>query len=129
MLLEILFALVFALFFTWLFGFTMRNQGPWNSLWTFFLIVFLGTWSASFWLTNSGPLFWEVSWVPLFVFALILSLFLAALTPITKRTGKHQHKHEPVAPDEPAGAALAFFWLIGVLFFFSILIGIIGRLN
>lgn len=117
MLADLVLALLIALAFVLIFGAGFRRAGPWESLWSFFLVVFLAALALGAWVEPVGPVAWGVAWVPLLVGAFFVALLLAAATPIARRP--------PAAGVEPrAGEAVAagvFLWmlLLGLLLVFG----------
>lgn len=136
---EIISALILALLFTMVFSLGFRNRGPWGSFWTFFLILFLSIWAASFWVSPAGPVYWGIAWVPLFFVGLLLALLLAAAIPPSRpvRRAKRMNAVKPhpnpdpdmddariTTDEEPALIALsAFFWIMLVVLAVAVIIG------
>ena len=103
------------LLFTSVFFYGFRRSGPWDSFWTFLVVLFLGLMFASVWIDPIGPLWSYVAWVDLLVFGLFLALLLAAAGPSRPR---RLRSTEPVPRTEgppPGSAAIAigaFFWTL-----------------
>ena len=112
-----------------LFAKAFKIRGPWGSVWTFFLIAFLGVWAFSIWVTTwePGPL--GVRWIPSFIIGLVIVLLLAAAVPPGPYpTSRPASMPEAGGLPEERKGALAmglFFW--GALLVLAIVI-IIGLL-
>lgn len=122
-LVEVLVIFFITLFITFIFSAGFKYRGPWGALWLFFLIVFLGTWTAQLWLSPIGPTLWEIAWIQLAFVAITFAILLAAASPSTNR-------RKEASPDSPANAVAAstisvFFWIL--LFIF--LVAIVGGYN
>ena len=116
-------AILVALLFTIIFSYGFRNRGPWGNVWTFFLILFLAVWAASFWIEPVGPYWGDITWIPLIFLGLIIALILAAATPSERPVSAAEE--EKAGPPEPAVAIVGvFFWLLLVVFVAAIIIGI-----
>jgi hypothetical protein len=115
--------MVLAVSITAFYRLIFQTQGPWNNLFLFFTIIFLGVWAASFWFNGIGPVLWEISWLPLLMFSFILGLILTIFTPVKAQKRSTRNFWSYFEPDEPAGAAIAVFWLITILLVFSIILG------
>jgi hypothetical protein len=79
--LDILFVMLSAIVIGSLFFFVFKTVGPWGSFWTFILILILVGLAAATWVRPFGPIYWNISWVPVLFVIVLFSLFLAALTP------------------------------------------------
>lgn len=100
--------------------FSLFSRRPMRSLWVFFIIIFLATWTGQLWITPFGPVGWGVAWLPLFLVALFFSfLIFSLLPPVPKPVTKTEKQTEE-------GAALAFgilFWVMVILLLASIITG------
>ena len=113
-----------------LFYYVFKTAGPWGRFWSFVLILILAGIAAAAWIPPLGPVYWDVSWVPVLIVILLFALFLAAATP---PRGK-----EKVPPEEHPGPRQyasevvvlnTFFWVFVVLLFIAALFGIIVSLG
>ncbi len=126
-LVDVLFALVFALLLTGIFTAAFRRRGPWDIWWGFLLIIFLGIWAAGLWITPLpfGPTWLTLSWLPALIVGVFLALLLAAATPPqppraprTRRTATRGGEIE-----ETTLIALdVFFWVLVVGLVVSIIL-------
>jgi hypothetical protein len=120
---DILLAVGIAAVLTLVFALGLRRRGPWSSILLFFLVVFLGAWTASVWIPPIGPPMFGVFWVSPLLVALILALLLAAAFPARPRRTRReeinlQKKEVPVVVRIDA-----FFIILLVVFAAVILIG------
>jgi hypothetical protein len=76
--LNLLFAFLFGLLITIVFSAGFNRKGPWNNIFTFFIIVFLATWAGGIWVLPFGPALFGVSWLPYLFISLAAGLILAA---------------------------------------------------
>ena len=133
---EIISSLFLAMLLTLIFSFGFRNRGPWGSIWSFFIILFLGIWAASFWIIPAGPVYGGIAWLPLLMVGLVLALLLAAAIPSSRsvRQPNRVKPHPNPVPDwdearvgtdeEPVLVALsAFFWIALTLLVVVVIIG------
>lgn len=120
---EIVGAIVVAIILTLLFFYGLSARGPWGSLWSFFLVILLTVWAASFWVEPVGPAYGGIAWVPLFFIGLIFALLLAAI-PTTDQKGRSRLRSDvigdvPEEEEREAKTAIAIstmFWVfIGLL--------------
>lgn len=110
--------------------FFLGKRGPWGSIWTFFLVLFLTLWTVSIYVAPIGPVYWGIAWIPLAIAGLIVTALLIAAMP-----------HADYAPDESdvniAGTngqsnrsssrgAGKFFWVLIILFVMAIMIGMVN---
>lgn len=123
-LMEALLALVMALLFTAVFALGFRRRGPWSSVLTFFLIVFLAAWAGSLWLSPAGPVFLGIYWLPIIMAALFFALLLSAMAPPRPPTQKVETISQ-VKEEERAIRRVydAFFWTLLVGFVAIIILG------
>lgn len=79
---ELAIVLIVTLVVGFLFAFLLRRTGPWPRLIWFFILLFLGTWAVGVWARPFGPAIWGVDWVPFVVGAMVIAMFLAAVSPV-----------------------------------------------
>lgn len=126
---DVIAAILIALFFTLLLAFALKMKGPWGSLWLIFLVILLGVWAASLWIEPAGPVYWNIAWLPLLTIGLILALVLIAAIP----TAREQRRLSTEETDENSEtsknekrtivAVSAFFWILLAILAFTIIIG------
>jgi hypothetical protein len=100
--------------------FFLGKRGPWGSIWTFFLVLFLTLWTLSIYIVPIGPVYWGIAWIPLTIAGLIVTALLLAAMP-----------HPPVDRGQPDKAAVDvksglpghFFWALIILFVIAIIVG------
>ena len=73
--------LLIAWFITAIAALVFRRRGPWGTVWTFFLFLFLALWTVSIYIRNVGPVYWGIAWLPLLVSAIIFALLLVSIIP------------------------------------------------
>jgi hypothetical protein len=106
-----------------LLGLRREGPGPLSGFLFFFILFFGVLWAASLWLTPVGPQLWGISVLPYVVIALLLLLFVAAITPAPRRppprTPTEAEIEEREEAREVAETVLTFsvfFWiLLGIL--------------
>jgi hypothetical protein len=123
-LMEALFALVMALLFTAIFTLGFRRPGPWSSVLTFFVIVFLAAWAGSLWLSPAGPVFVGIYWLPIIMVALLFALLLSAMVPPRPPTQRVETISQ-VKQEEKAVQRMynVFFWTLLAGFIAIIILG------
>jgi hypothetical protein len=125
-LVDVLFALVFALLLTGIFTATFRRRGPWDIWWGFLLVIFLGIWAAGLWITPVpfGPTWLTLSWLPALIVGVFLALLLAAATPPQPpRTPRTRRAAPGEEVEETTLIALdVFFWVLVVGMVLSIIL-------
>jgi hypothetical protein len=122
-LLEILTIVFAAIVIGSLFFFVFKTAGPWGSFWIFILILILAGLAAAAWVKPFGPVYWNVSWVPVLFVILLFSFFLAALTP-------PKPERNIIQGSEPKVAAMFtlsfFFWFFIVFLLGAVIWGVLA---
>lgn len=77
---DILIALIIAFFLSLFIAFGFRKNHPFGVFWLFFLIIFLTTLAAAFWILPVGPIIIGFAWIPIFAATLLVALLIAAST-------------------------------------------------
>lgn len=126
--LEILVIVMAAIVIGSLFFFGFKTAGPWGSFWTFILILILAGLAAAAWIRPFGPIYWNISWVPVLFVIVLFSLFLAALTPT--RRDKDVIEKEIVSEPQPEDSAMFtlsfFFWAFIVFLLAAVVWGVLA---
>jgi hypothetical protein len=133
MYLNIVAALVVALVITAI-SVALGRRGPWGSVWTFFLVMFLSLWIVAIYIRASGPVYFGIAWTPIFVAGILFALLLAAALPDANHwrdeilrdsdTGKVvELNNEPNLSIKPLGK---FFWVLIILMVVAIIVGMIN---
>ncbi len=125
---EVFFVVIGAILIGTIFYYVFKTSGPWGTLWSFLLILILAGIAASGWLEPTGPVYRDVSWVPVLFVVLIFALILAAATPVYESPEVTMTEEVPEAPptsqDRAAVALGVFFWILLVALFVAALWGI-----
>ena len=109
--------------------FFLGKRGPWGSIWTFFLVLFLTLWTVSIYVAPIGPVYWGIAWIPLVIAGLIISALLIAAMPNVDSaygepdvdvSGTHEKTYESTR------GAGKFFWVLIVLFVIAIVVGMLN---
>jgi hypothetical protein len=106
--------------------FFLGKRGPWGSIWTFFLVLFLTLSTVSVYVAPIGPVYWGIAWIPIVVAGVIITILLIAAMPHPVRRDSRGEKEEdditskPNFPVTPVGR---FFWALVILFVIAIIIG------
>jgi hypothetical protein len=61
--------------------FFLGKRGPWGSIWTFFLVLFLTLCTVSIYIAPIGPVYWGVAWIPITIAGIIVTILLIAAMP------------------------------------------------
>jgi hypothetical protein len=77
---DLLFALVLGLLVTVIFAGGFGCARAWDDLILFFLVIFLGGWAASVWVAT-GPILFDVYWLPTLITGLLIAMLFMALVP------------------------------------------------
>jgi len=119
---DFVFALVFALLFTFILVavFGRRGPGPYSGFVFFLVLLFFAIWAGGVWLVPVGPPLWGRSWLTFLLVGLFLALIIAASLPPARRTrAQAGEKAADVALDsreEKIELALGtFFWVLLVV--------------
>ncbi len=122
--LEIIVIALAAIVIGSLFFFVFKAAGPWGSFWIFILVLILAGWAAAAWVRPIGPVYWNISWIPVLFVIILFALFLAALTPTRRESEiiEKTHEREPHTEDAAAFTLSFFFWAF-IIFLFAAVIG------
>ncbi|MBD3379001.1 MAG: hypothetical protein GF408_00870 [Candidatus Omnitrophica bacterium] len=123
MFLDIFLFLVIAGFLTILFAGVFRRVGPWESVFAFFIVLFLAIWAISLWLAPAGPVFLGVYWFPVIIIGFILALLLAASAPPRPPRTAEEAVEEAEKEAAAERSIDALFWVLLVI----LLLAILGR--
>lgn len=121
---EVIFVLILTAVLTAIFAGACRRCGPWDNLMIFFIVLFLSTLGMGLWVRPFGPVIFGFYWMPFLIIALIVALFLAAMTsppkpPKTAAEVKQQIREEA----EKVRTINAFFWVLLVVLALTIISG------
>ncbi|HKK40474.1 MAG TPA: hypothetical protein VJ949_13720, partial [Cryomorphaceae bacterium] len=103
---EVIGIVVIALLIGAIFFYGFKNTGPWGSLWSFILIIFLGVLFVDVLAEPVGPLWYGVAWFDLIFVGFLFAFLLAAATPTRPPRRDEQLVAEEVRSEE-SGAAVA----------------------
>jgi hypothetical protein len=123
---DILFALVFALLFAALlvWPFSRSGPGPASGFVFFALLLFLAIWAGGIWLEPVGPGLWGRPFLSFLIIGLVIMLLLAAAVPPVRHTSPPVSAGEAareVEREQTAATAVGvFFWILLVVFIASI---------
>jgi Ca2+/Na+ antiporter len=121
--LEILVIALAAIIIGSLFFFVFKTAGPWGSFWIFILILILAGLAAAAWIRPFGPVYWNVSWVPVLFVIVLFSLFIAALTPTRRERDPVETEQVPEPQSEDAAMfTLSFFFWAFIVFLLAAVI-------
>jgi hypothetical protein len=96
-----------------------RRGSSLGALLLFFFILFLAGIATPFWIVPFGPIYWGISWLPLFFMILIFALLFSA------RPSYQNPKKESDTADEAAAFSIGiFFWILLCLLIGAILWGV-----
>jgi hypothetical protein len=109
--------------------FFLKRRGPWGSVWTFFLVLFLTLGTVSVYIGPIGPVYWGIAWFPITIAGILITILLIAAMP------RRQYRNEdvndnitkPVSNAElPATPVGKFFWVLVILSVIAIMVGIMN---
>ncbi|MCF8303367.1 MAG: hypothetical protein K9I94_08860 [Bacteroidales bacterium] len=125
---KILVPLVIAVVIGLIFSLGFHKKGPWGSIVTFILILFLAIWAASLWLNPIGPTAWGIPWYPIIFFGILIAFILAQITPMprNKFKGRRQMFTEEDEESKETRQVITFdevFWVLLVAFIIAIVLG------
>jgi len=124
---NILFALIMAFVFTMVFAVGLQRSGPWSSVLTFFLVIFLAAWAGTLWVSPTGPVIFGVFWVPLILISFVVAVLLATASP--RRPPRVETISEVKEQEEVTRRAFdAFFWTLLIGFAIVIILGYVVRI-
>jgi hypothetical protein len=111
--------------------FFLGRKGPWGSIWTFFLMLFLALGTVSIYITPIGPVYWGVAWIPITIAGILITILFIAAMPHTNYGNAQGHDTknvtEPVTKsDVPATPVGRIFWVLVVLFVIAIMVGMMN---
>jgi small-conductance mechanosensitive channel len=123
---EVVIAFVVALVISALFSSRYRSAGSYVPLLVFFVILFMAILAGQFWLTPFGPVFWGISWIPLFFVGLIFAFVLVAAAPFPG--SRRKTVKEEIAEEEATGVAIGIFtWLLIIALIIAVVTGYYKR--
>ena len=110
---HLIFALFFALILSAIFSLGFSRKGPWESVFLFFLLLFLLSWAGGAWLAPFGPQLWGGYWLPFLLVGVVIALFLAALAPVPREPRERFQEGDEIIQREAALTGLGvFFWIL-----------------
>ncbi len=118
---SLLFALIIGVVFTLIFAVGVAGSRKWDNILGFFAVIFLVGWTASIWVIPYEPLLFGLSWLPILILTLIVSLLLSAiLTPYYPKVEAKMGEER-----EKVGGTLigTFFWIVVFILIISIIVG------
>ena len=72
--------------FTSVFVYGLRTKGPWQSTWSFLLVLVVSLSAYSIWAPAAGPVWYGAAWIDLSVTGLFVCVILSAVTPSNARS-------------------------------------------
>jgi hypothetical protein len=111
--------------------FFLGKRGPWGSIWSFFLVLFLILATVSIYVAPIGPEYWGVAWIPITIAGILVTILLIAAMPHpdygNTRANKTEDVTRPVSKsDLPATPVGRFFWVLIILFAIAIMVGMMN---
>jgi hypothetical protein len=120
-------AALVALILTLASAFFLGKRGPWGSIWTFFLVLFLTLTTVSIYISPIGPVYWGIAWIPITIAGMIITILLIAAMPHPGQTTTNKEASEDVIKNKRQGSRVgSFFWLLIVLFAIAIMVGMMN---
>jgi hypothetical protein len=108
--------------------FFLGRKGPWGSIWTFFLVLFLTLGTISIYIAPIGPIYWGVAWMPITIAGILITILLIAAMPHSdygnSRADRNKATKDSIfKPDYNVSAVGYFFWVLIILFIIAIIVG------
>jgi hypothetical protein len=129
-------AFVVALMLTIVFALLLGKRGPWGSVWTFFLVLFLAILTVAIYITPFGPVYWNIAWIPIVFAGVLFSLLLVAIMPDANQMRdheiargsheEHQSKYSTTHRVAHTSRIGNFFWILILLFVIAIIMGMVS---
>ena len=120
--LGVLLTVLAAVIISAVFYYVFKSTGPWESFWTFLLVLVLAGLAAGLWITPVGPVMWGVAWVPILMAIIIFALLLGAASPRKEEpVVSNSNRQEPSPRDRKAATIGALFWIL-LIFLLGIII-------
>jgi hypothetical protein len=121
-------AIIVASIISMLFFYGFSEKGPWGTFWTFFVVILLTVWAASFWIMPTGMRLWGVEWILLFILGIMVALLL---TSISRRKGYDPEEDEldedvPRSKKRKEDDKLSLGWLVWLFMGLILLAAILG---
>lgn len=121
-------AALIALVLTVVSVFFLRKRGPWGSIWTFFLVLFLALCTVAIYVAPIGPVYWGIAWIPITIAGIIITILLLAAMPHHERSDVSPTEKVSQTPTDksrvtPVGR---FFWALIILFIIAIMVGMLN---
>jgi hypothetical protein len=113
-----LFALFAALILSAIFAVGFRKAGPWENIFSHFMLIFLISWAGGVWLSPVGPPLWSAYWLPFLLVGLVVALLLAAVPLGRKRESTVELVDVKREKKEEKAALLVmgtFFWILALI--------------
>lgn len=125
-LIDLLFALLIGLLLTSVFARGMGRYNNWDSLAAFFLVIVLAGWAASVWVAT-GPVLFDVYWLPTLITGLLVALLFLAFVPEGRYQPRELNRVELAREEVAWRSALALFgtmfWLLTLALLAVVVIG------
>lgn len=123
---EVVTALIIALVLSALFSSRYRSADSFVPLMIFFVILFMVVLAGQLWITPFGPVWWGISWLPLFFIALIFAFMLVAAAPFPN--SRKKSVKEEIKEKEATGVAIGIFtWMLIIALVIAIVTGYYKR--
>lgn len=120
--LGVLLTVLVAVIISALFYYVFKSTGPWESFWSFLLVLVLAGLAAGLWITPVGPIMWGVAWIPTLLAIIIFGLLLGAASPRKEDQAiTNTESSEPSPRDRKAATIGALFWLL-LIFMLGVII-------
>ena len=107
----------------------LGRKGPWGTVWTFFLVLFLALWIVSLYVRAVGPVHFGIAWLPIVIGGLLLTVLLLAVVPDAnfRRNERLQKEVEVDQSNELQSTGVGrFFWVLIFLMVAAIMIGMMN---
>ena len=143
---QVFISLIIGLIITFIFYVPFKIRGPWQTFWSFYIIIFLGSLAAGTLVETLGSDIYGFYWLPGLFMGITIALLLAAVSPVadenntrTKFDDIDYNKEEP--GDNPRSADIhslkyvdkerqpsmgLFYWIVVALLIIAAITGMIN---
>lgn len=118
---DFLVTFVFALLLTTIFAVWIGRTRAITDLILFFGVIFLGGWAAAVWIA-SGPVLFEVSWLPMLTTGVLIAILFLALVPPYADNARPMNRVEAAKARHEARQSIESLSMFMWLFYGSLLL-------
>ena len=87
---DVLIALAVGIILTTIFSMVIGRTGPWDNIFLFFIIIFLGAWAGGLWLRNTVHGIYGYYWFSYLIVGLLIAILIAATGPVKTKPERNK---------------------------------------